>query len=148
MINRHGAILERNLMLKLVPPDFIEDALDQASDTLAKSIKNPKDEIKKLVLSFSNGGITLDMLETYLGRSSDEWGGEEIVELTGIYNALKDGQAKKEHYWPKKPAETDQAGDSPPSGVQAMKEKTAQKAAALKPVPEGRDNEADPALFT
>lgn len=99
LINRRGAILVRNCLLQLIPADFIEDAMKLAKKTLKSSLKNRKDTIHKLVMSFSEIGIDVKMLEARLEHSLDVITEDELVELRGIFNAIKEGQSQRSEYF-------------------------------------------------
>lgn len=103
LMNKHGALAERNAILKLMPPDFIDDALAASRATLAKNIKDPAHEKKRLILEFSKIGVTVEMLQKYL--DSVEWGPEDLVDLVGILNSIMDGNSKRDDYFKtRKPA--------------------------------------------
>jgi hypothetical protein len=116
--NRRGAILVRNCLLQIVPKDLIEDALGQCAMTLKSSIKDPEGEKKRLILQFSKYGVTVEMVNKYLEH--DVWDNDDIVELTGIYNAIKDGASKREEYFE---LSGDKNGKSEDNGVSTDKMK-------------------------
>lgn len=100
LVNRRGSILERNCILKILPPDFVEDAMAEAKRTIAGKIKDVKGEIKKLIMDYSAIGVTVDMLVDYLGYQSDQWGPDQIADLKMVLNSIKDGVAKRDEYFP------------------------------------------------
>jgi hypothetical protein len=104
LINRRGAILVRNCLLNILPKDLIEDAEAQAEQALRKQIKDPSGERKRLILEFDKYGVTVDMLNRYIGQES--WGADDIIHLKEILNSIQDGQAKREDYFPPTKAAT------------------------------------------
>jgi len=97
LINRRGAFLVRNCLLQVIRPDLIEDAMAQCVLTIKKDIKDPKSEAKHLILDFQEFGVTAEMLNGYIGGA--EWNADDIVSLTEVLNALKDGQSKVADYF-------------------------------------------------
>ena len=98
LVNRRGALLVRNCILHIVPPDFIEDAVGVCKKTKSDSIKDPKGEAKKLILEFQNLLVTVDMLRKFVGHS-DSWSADEIVRLGEIRDAIRDGNSKREAFF-------------------------------------------------
>lgn len=92
LVNRRGAILVRNALLHVLPRDLIEDAMEICRKTLRLNVKDPKSAAKHLILNFQQYGVTPEMLNGYIG--TDNWSADEIVDLTEVYNALKEGHAK------------------------------------------------------
>lgn len=104
LTNRRGAIAVRNAVLQLLPFDLVEDAIAQCHQTQTAEIKDPKGEQKKLIRDFVEISVTVEMIQKYL-KHSEAWSPEEIVHLRGVYNAIKDGEAKRTDYFALKPAE-------------------------------------------
>ena len=99
LINKHGAICERNAILQLMPSDLIEDATNKAEAT-CKSVASGKLKtdratyIKTIVRNFIGVGVTVEMLENRLGHEIKHITEDEIAELRGIINSLRDGNSK------------------------------------------------------
>jgi len=127
LINRRGAILVRNCLLQLIPADFIEDGMKMVKKTLKGSLKDRKGTIHKLVMSFSEVGISVKMLELRLEHSLEEISEDELVELRGIFNAIKEGQAQRSEYF-----SFEQKKTAPPAekGIKTADVKPEQKAEA------------------
>lgn len=99
LVNRHGAILERNCVLKIIPADVVEMALDRCTKTLleaekGKLTKSREDTIRDTVLAFSEFGIKREHIEANLGHSLDTIAPEELVMLRNIYRSIKDGNTR------------------------------------------------------
>jgi len=97
LVMRRGAILIRNCLLNILPRDYIEDAVGVTKKTLREGIKDPEGEKKSIILQFQKLGVTVEMLNGYVG--SKTWDTENIVGLQQILNAINDGQAKRSDYF-------------------------------------------------
>jgi len=119
LINRRGAILVRNCILQNLPKDLVDDAMAKAKETLKKSIRQPEKKetaIEKIISSFQQLGISKQTLERIIGQPIDTRLQEDkIVELRGIYSAVKDGQAKITDFLPQ------EEGDEPSLDLQVEK---------------------------
>jgi len=98
---RRGAILIRTAIFHIIPSDIIEDAIVKCRATLKSAIKDPRSEAKNLILDFDRYGVTAAMLSSYIG--TENWCADDIVELSGILNALRDGTAKRDDYFSSAP---------------------------------------------
>jgi len=104
LVAKNGAVAERNAILKMLPPDVIEDALRVARETLVKAAKGEIKQdkpatIRRLVAAFRDVGVTGEMIEAKLAHALDLITEEELADLRGIFAALRDGQAKREDYF-------------------------------------------------
>lgn len=99
LTNKHGAILERNAILKTMPKDFIEDAMDLCRETLKSDAeKDPDAARKRLILAFSEFNVTPDMIEKKLTHPLGECTPKEIADLRKIYTSIKDGNTTWHDY--------------------------------------------------
>lgn len=103
LVFKRGAILVRNALFGVIPPDMIEDAAGVAIETLTKNIKDPKGEKKRLILAFQALNITPDMIDRYF--NTEEWAAEHLVELQTILTTINDGMSKASDYFKPKPIE-------------------------------------------
>jgi hypothetical protein len=99
LINRHGAILERNCVLKIIPADVVDLALDWCTRTLlekesGKLTKSREDTIRDLALAFSDLGVKREQIEEAIGHSLDTITPDELVRMRGIYKSIKDGNTR------------------------------------------------------
>lgn len=101
LIANMGARRMRACILSIIPADFVEDAVDRVRKVLALGDKSEPlhDRIKRILLAFKELGVTQEMIEKRLGHAAAEIIADEIVELQGIYNALKDKTAKREDFF-------------------------------------------------
>lgn len=104
LVNRRGAILVRNCLLQLLPPDLVEEAIREVESTLTAAakgeIKQSRDEtIRRLVVAFDLLGVTPEMLAAYLGHPLETITAEEIVDLRGVYTSIKEGNTKVQDHF-------------------------------------------------
>lgn len=100
LINRRGAILVRNSLLQLIPPDVTEDAQRIAQETLRKAAAGDLKQdraaaIRRLALAFDELGVSTEMLAEHLGHDLDLITEEELTELRGVYTSIRDGNTKR-----------------------------------------------------
>lgn len=119
LVNKQGAICERNAILQTLPSDFVEDAVKAADATLEQMAQgelktSPKDTARKMAMAYSEIGVTVEMLNEYLGHPLEQMTAEEYKTLRGIYGSVRDGNTKREeHFGPKElPAPTKPAGSA------------------------------------
>jgi hypothetical protein len=99
MTSRHGAFLIRNSILQLIPSDFIDDALAIAEKTLNEKIEKDPDEQKKAIIaSFSSLSVPIDELEAYLGHNLSTASPAELRQLRTIYKSIFDGNSTWNEY--------------------------------------------------
>lgn len=123
LTNRRGAILVRNCILQVVPSDLVEDAVSQARKTQsANAAADPDGQRKAVISSFDEIGVSVEMLEQYLGHSLASCAPDEIVGLRGIYKSIRDGNSRWAEYVTPVPVDPE-----PPA---SLKDKLKQKAGA------------------
>lgn len=127
LINKNGAICERNAILALIPPDMISDAIKRANDTLraaaAGELKaNKEDTIKAMLSYFASLDVTQEMLEKLLGHAVKDVNAEELAELRKVLISIKDGNTKREDHF-----------DLPQNKASAAVESLAEDLKAVKP---------------
>lgn len=122
MVANLGARRLRARILAIIPVDIVEAAVAQCQKTIKDGIGPLVDEARDLLLKFKNYGVTQDMVEKYLGHTLDAISKDEIVELHGVGNALREG-AKREEFFelPKVEEEKAEAAkeakqEAPPQG--------------------------------
>lgn len=100
LVNRRGAILMRNCLLQVLPPDVTEDAEREAQATLKKAAKGELAQdrpaaIRRLALAFDALGVTTDMLAGFLGHELDLITEDELAELRAVYASIQDGNTMR-----------------------------------------------------
>jgi len=136
-----GARRLRARILALIPDDLVEAATQQCRATIAgQGGGTMADKIKGMVSAFSGRGVSVAMLEDYMGHRLDRTTPDELAELLGVFQALKDGQAKVGDYFGVKvPEPTPAQGQAP--APEPKKRGRPAKAAAPAPEPEASSPE-------
>lgn len=97
ILNKENALTSKALracLLRLVPGDILEEAMDQVYATLRdRNAQDPSAERKRIVDGFASLHIMPDRLKEYLGHDLDVTTPAELLDLRGIFTALKDGEA-------------------------------------------------------
>ena len=94
---RKAAILIRNCILQLMPGYFIEQAVMVCKTTAAGGAKTDlKDRIVMMQRAFVDIGVSGAALEKYLGKPVAKSTREDLADLRGIYESLRDGMISKE----------------------------------------------------
>jgi len=102
MAANQGARRVRSCIMNVVPGDVLDMAVKEARKTLADGDKRPVNEIlKEMLKAFKDIGVTQDKIERYLDKKAADLLKEDLVDLRGIYTAIKGGQSKKEDYFGK-----------------------------------------------
>lgn len=126
-VSKHGAIATRNCILQILPPDYLEDAIAQCRKTIKEGIKDAAGESKRLILEFRKMGVTVEMLNKYVG--SEEWGLDDIADLIGVWNSIKDGNSTKDEYFQfDSPAETKEKASKIKQDLASTAQRLKQKA--------------------
>jgi hypothetical protein len=128
MVANQGARRLRACILKLMPADVVEAAVEQVKKTLQSGEIPLSDQIKKMVVAFDELGVKVEHLEKRLGHNLDAIIPQEIVTLKGIYKAIKDGFSSREDFF--------EIGGAKPSDAEAdLEELLAEKSKAQKKEP-------------
>jgi hypothetical protein len=104
LVAKNGAIVVRNAILQIIPPDITEDAQRVVRDTMVKAAKGEIAQdrdatLRRLALAFREFGVTAEMVEGYLGHGLDIITAEELADLRGIYASISEKQAKREDFF-------------------------------------------------
>ncbi len=97
LLNKRGALISkavRTLGLRIVPGDIQDEAIEIIKKIrLDDAAADPSAERKRLVDAFGEMGVKATDLTTYLGHPLDGCSPAELVNLRGIYSAIRDGEA-------------------------------------------------------
>jgi hypothetical protein len=97
LLNKRGAMISkavRTLGLRIIPGDLCDEA-----EAIIKRIRldnaaqDPGAERKRIVDAFAEIGVNATNLVSYLGHPIEQCSPAELVDLRGIYGAIKDGEA-------------------------------------------------------
>ena len=152
LVNRHGAIAERNALLKLLPPDYVDAALDTADQAKqAKGVsdlrQNPRQVAVHVIERFRRFGVTEGQIKEWLGGVEvHQMTGAQLAELRDIDASLTDGHTKPEDHFEPDPAKaTPQAAAA---DLKTRADKLAAELAAKKAAAEGTPPEPHPEAQT
>lgn len=89
----------RGRILALMPKWLVEEAVQACKKTLAGLNDEPIEQrVLRMQTAFSKFGVTTELLERHLGHKLSTITVDELVELTGVHNALKDGGSVQEYF--------------------------------------------------
>ncbi|HEY4152171.1 MAG TPA: hypothetical protein VGM38_02505 [Pseudolysinimonas sp.] len=98
-----GARRMRSRILAILPPELVRDAIARCKQTMRDGGGEPlEDRIKRMMAAFQPLGVMPQMIIDRLGHSIDRVTPDELVDLAGIYQSLKDGQTKAADWFGRK----------------------------------------------
>lgn len=97
LLNKRAAQISkaiRTLGLRIIPGDMQDEAEEIIKSVrMDEAARDPDAERKKVADAFAGIGVKVSDLVAYLGHSLDSCSPAELVDLRGIYGAIKDGEA-------------------------------------------------------
>lgn len=97
LLNKRAALISkaiRTLGLRIIPGDLQDEAEEIIKAVrLDEAARDPDAERKRMVDAFGGIGVRADMLAEFLGHDIGTCSPAELVELRGLYGAIKDGEA-------------------------------------------------------
>lgn len=97
LLNKRGALISkavRTLGLRIIPGDIQDEAIEIIKAIrLDDAARDPAAERKRIADAFGALGVKPTDLVDYLGHDLDQCSPSELVNLRGIYGAIKDGEA-------------------------------------------------------
>lgn len=113
----------RGRILALLPKWLVEAAIEECKKTLGGNNDQPLSvRVRAMTQAFAKFGVTTEHLEKYLGHKLDETLADELVDLTGVFNAIKEGAAPSEFFGEQ------QAEEKPSAAAETAKKGAAQRA--------------------
>lgn len=89
----------RGRILALMPKWLVEEAIQECRRTIAGNNEEPVEaRIRKMSQAFAKFGVTVKHLEGYLGHKLSETLLDEIPDLQGIFNAIREGTPPSEFF--------------------------------------------------
>jgi len=148
----------RGRILALVPKWLVEAAVEECRKTLAGNNEEPISARIRMAAAFGRLGITADRLEQYLGHKLDDTLPDEIADLMGVFNAIRDGAPASDYFAPAEKAESKSAevlkaaATAKPevekkSSTPVQKESTPVKAEEAAPAVKVADNKPEEDVF-
>jgi len=89
----------RGRILAMMPKWLVQDAVDKCKATLAGTTSEPISvRVRKMTQAFAQYGVSNKHLTDYLDHALDETTVDELVDLIGIFNAIKEGAKPSEFF--------------------------------------------------
>lgn len=137
----------RNSILRVLPSDILEDALEEVARTMkAADQADPDAARKRIADGFATLNVMPSDLKKYLGHDLSQCSPAQIEELRGVFSALKDGESTWAEIMRAKAsesAETDE-GAAPKTRAQSAKDAVRQRAKPASEPPPSNDDAMDP----
>lgn len=96
LLNKRGALISkaiRTLGLRIIPGDLQDEAEEIIKKVrLDKAAQDPDAEAKKIADAFDSLRVSAVDLESYLGHGLGKCSPAQLVDLRGLYGAIKDGE--------------------------------------------------------
>lgn len=105
----------RSVILALIPNYIVEEAVEACKATIAASIKDVEEDKAKMLTGFAKHLVTKVDLERYCEKEWAAFGRDDIVELQGIYSALRSGESKPSDFFVASAVEAQQLPKPAPS---------------------------------
>ena len=83
----------------VVPPDVVEDAVNQCRATLKTTAQVTPESIAGLVDAFRKLGVSKDKIEERLGRKLEAMQPAQLVSMRRIYKSITDGMSKPDEWF-------------------------------------------------
>lgn len=127
LLNKRGALIskaQRTLALRIIPGDIQDEAEAKIKQVrLNRAAEDPDAERKRIADAFSEIGVKAADLQEFLGHTLDTCSPQQLVDLRGIYGAIRDGESTWKAVMDNK---NDPAGDG--SGVKMPSKKKTESA--------------------
>lgn len=123
----NGARRVRQAIFAVLPHWFVEDAIETCRQTLQDGggVPLPK-RVANAVSKFENIGVTIDQLETRVGRPSRKWTEHDVVELAITFQSIERHEVTIDEAFPAPRVTAQQITANAPSGEAAEWPATAQ----------------------
>jgi hypothetical protein len=94
-----GARRMRARILAVLPPELVDDAVEACKKTIKEGGRAPfSEKLRSMAMAFGAMGINSKMLEDYLKHPIDSTTPDELVDLRGVMQAIKDGAKVSEYF--------------------------------------------------
>lgn len=127
LVANQGARRKRACILNIIPGDVVDAAVERCNRTLQSGEQRPLiDRLREMTDRFQkNFSVPLSSIEQYFGYPLNVFTAMDGQTLAGIYNALREGAAKREDYF-KLPKVAEDTPEEPatPEDSPAPKKKT------------------------
>lgn len=117
LVANQGARRKRACILNIIPGDVVDAAVERCNRTLQSGEQRPLiDRLREMTDRFQkNYSVPLSSIEQYFGYPLNVFTAMDGQTLAGIYNALREGAAKREDYFklPKVAEDTPEEPEKP-----------------------------------
>lgn len=133
LVANQGARRKRACILNIIPGDIVDEAMARCNKTLQSSNRKPLiDRLREMVDFFQTKySVPLASIEKYFGYPLDVFTEQDGATLAGIYNALRDGAAKREDYFQLPKVEEPQAAEGEGAEPTKSRKKTEAKQVSI-----------------
>lgn len=112
LLNKQNALISKAIRtngLRLIPGDIVEECMDEVLRTQqTRDAQDPDAARRKIFDAFSVIGVPVEQLKIYLGHEAATLTNAEILNLRGVYSAIRDGETNwREVMEALKPAEVE-----------------------------------------
>lgn len=136
----------RGRILALMPKHMIAAGVAAAKRTLAGNGEKPISErLIAMAQAFGRFGVNNEMLVAHLGHPVDNTTVDELADLMGIYNAIKEGAKASDYFGQAQVAEKQDANATTAAAISAQAKQATEKAAAAKSAQEPAATQSKPA---
>lgn len=148
----------RGRILALLPKWLVAEAIEKCKQTLAGTTDEPVQvRVRKMINAFAKYGVNTDHLERYIGHTLDDVTLDELIDLTGVFNAIREGAKPSEYFAGDEPQQDEKkqavnaaiTGAAAGTGADQSVEQPSQPAQQQKPARQPRSapqpQQADPA---
>jgi hypothetical protein len=130
--NAACAIAFRNAVLKVVPKAITKKAINNIKQVALGKAIDLETSRQNCIANFAKSGVTTEMLCQYLEvKSVEEIGKEQLFELRGTWNAIKEGTTSVQEIFVQ-PQEEKRIAEKAKSKAQGAKERAQQAIARQK----------------
>lgn len=96
-----GARRLREAIFAMLPAWYTAEAISICQETLAKGNGETLEaRVKQAIDEYGRVGVTVQQLETKLGRSQDRWNESDVVELQVIFQSVSKGEMTRDEAFP------------------------------------------------
>ncbi|RNF52966.1 hypothetical protein EBI00_02370 [Marinomonas hwangdonensis] len=97
----------RGRILAIVPKTFVEMGLAECRKTLAgNNTESMSSKISQMIVEFGELGIRPDQITAYIGHNVDDCSVDDLTELFGVFNAIKQGARVSDYFGGKEESQT------------------------------------------
>ena len=89
----------RGRILALLPKWLVAEAIEECKKTIAGTNDEPiSTRVRKMTQAFARFGVTTEHLERYIGCKLDDVMLDQLVDMTGVFNALREGAKPSDYF--------------------------------------------------